>query len=198
MTKKKKTRKPCSPLDPMKETFEALLQRLGIEEWDLVLIGDGSGSNWKCECGWACVTFEASTLERRVFYGAMNMGTVNVGEMMAYLQPLTWYLSKNQDDKLNKLSRSRVIHIITDSEYVKTRGQNGNVGSKRNHIMWSVLELIKRQGYVMHWHHVPRDSVAANQYADLLCKSARHLIKGGKAQATTERLLAVQDCNPWE
>jgi ribonuclease HI len=182
----------------MAETFEAMLERLGIEEWDLVLVGDGSGSNWKRECGWGCVAFEANTLTRRVFYGAMNLGTVNVGEMMAYLQPLTWYLSRNQDEGKNKASRSRVIHIITDSEYVKTRGENGNVGSKRNHIMWSVLDLIKRQGYVMHWHHVPRDTVALNMYADLLSKAARLQIKGGRAHAATERQLAVEQCNQWE
>jgi ribonuclease HI len=193
--KKKKVKRKRPPRDPLRETFEAMLRRLGIGEWDLVLVGDGSGSNWQHECGWACLAFEASTFERRVFYGAMNKGTVNTAEMMAYLQPLCWYISKDQD---NKTTGARVIHIITDSQYVEKRGPSGNAGAKKNHIMWSVLDLIKRQGYVMHWHHVPRDSVAANQFSDLLSRAARLQIKNGKILADTERKLPVQNCNPWE
>lgn len=194
MAKKKKRARKVR--DPMKETFEAMLRRLGIEEWDLVLIGDGSGSNWEHECGWGCVAIEAKSMERRVFYGAMNLGTVNVSEMMAYLQPLNWFLAKEQDEK--RVNRSKVIHIITDSEYCEQLGQNGSTNAKRNHLLWSVMELIKRQGYVLHWHHVPRETVALNIYADLLSKAARLQIKGGKAHATTERQIAVQQCNEWE
>lgn len=82
---------------PASETLEALLERLGIDNYDLLLVGDGSGSGWKLECGWGCVSIERSTLERRAWYGAMSAGTVNFAEMMAYLQPLCWYVSRDAE-----------------------------------------------------------------------------------------------------
>ena len=48
----------------IQEALPHMLERFKITDWDLLLIGDGSGSNWSYECGWGCVSIELSTSVR--------------------------------------------------------------------------------------------------------------------------------------
>jgi len=165
-----------------RETLDALLARLGIKQFDLLLIGDGSGSNWNFECGWGCVSIEHDTLARKAWYGSMNAGTVNFAEIMAYLQPLGWYVNREmiRRKKSSYKVRTRHVHIITDSQYVKTRGTNKDKDllSGKNGALWQVFRQFGAQGMLLHWHWIPRETVELNQFADQLSKAARLNIKG--------------------
>src|SRR5207344_186670 len=101
------------------ETLEALLVRLGIEEdeWDFLIVGDGSGSGYDRAAGWASVSIERQTKERRVWWGAVNAGTVNFAEAMAYLQPLNWLACREDDKRRNGRRKLWRVHIVTDSMY---------------------------------------------------------------------------------
>src|SRR4051812_31047554 len=70
--------------EPDRTTLAGLLARLGIGSWDFVIVGDGSGSGYHSEAGWAAVSVERATGERLVWDGAVNRGTVNFAEVMAY------------------------------------------------------------------------------------------------------------------
>lgn len=179
-----------------------MLERFNVTKWDLVLVGDGSGSNWNNEAGWGVVAIEKDSMQRRTFYGAMNKGTVNFAEMMAYLQPLTWYMA--EDARRRKELRStapiiRNIHIFTDSSYVRNQGDRKDLGFKKNKALWAAFELIHRQGYFLHWHWAERDDISLNTYADQLSKAARRLVKANDLEAG---LLAAgrdpAEANPFE
>ena len=176
-----------------------MLERFGIEDWDMVLIGDGSGCKWDHEMGWAVTAIEKDSMERRVFWGAANKGTVNFAEMMAYLQPLLWYFAElDQREKKSKTrNRVRQVHIITDSEYVRTRGDQENRMFKRNRLLWQIFDLIQRFGYILHWHWAERDTVALNTFADQLSKAARILVKESNTLKEVDDRIGVYDCNPW-
>jgi len=166
-----RTSTPVEPLD-------ALLERLGITHWDLLLVGDGSGSTWDRECGWGCVSVERETMQRRAWHGAMNAGTVNFAEMMAYIQPLGWYVSRElQQRKHGKSVQVRHVHIVTDSSYVGGLRASPDLLSGPNGALWQVFKQFTAQGILIHWHWIRRESVELNQFADQLSKAARLNLK---------------------
>ena len=183
-----------------KETLEELLIRLEIQpnEWDLLLIGDGSGSNWTRESGWASVSIERTTLERRVWFGSMNCGTVNFAEMMAYLQPLNWYASVELNNRKKSGGvRFRNVHIITDSKYCGEQGNKKDLFPKKNSALWKIFGDFQRHGILLHWHWIPRDTVELNAYADKLSKDARKAIAELRDRLEAEDLAAGDTQAPY-
>jgi hypothetical protein len=139
-------------------------------------------------------------MSRKVFYGAMNEGTVNVAEVMAYVQPILWYLRQVQDARSNGAAvRKHTVHIITDSEYTANTGNKGHIHFKTNQLLWMVFELVKRHGLEIKWHWAQREDVDLNTYADILSKKARGLVKdNNQIKAMAENGIDVHDVNPWE
>jgi ribonuclease HI len=181
------------------EGLQAFLDRLDIKEWDLLLVGDGSGSKWGLPIGWATVAIEKSSMMRKVFYGAMNEGTVNIAEAMAYMHAMLWYSAKLKAKRKKKATREQIVHVVTDSAYVETVGNRKNVDFSTNQPIWAVMELMKRQSIKIVWHHLPRENVALNIYADLLSKRARKLVKGNdQIRALAENGINADDANPWD
>jgi ribonuclease HI len=182
------------------EYFQGVLDRFEIVDWDLILIGDGSGSKWGLPVGWAVTAIAKTKMEREVFYGAMNNATVNIAETMAYLQPLLWYLRRVADErKKGGTTREHVVHIITDSEYVKNVGKRGHLDFSTNQPLWGVFEFVKRQSIQINWYWAKRDDVALNTYADALSKKARKLMKENDPAAAMARAgYSAEDFNPWE
>ncbi len=165
------------------ETLEHLLSRLGVKDWDFVLIGDGSGSNWQKEAGWASVSIEKLTGERLVHAGAVNRGTVNFAEMMAYLQPLEWLASRETERRKQKgPTRAYHVHVVTDSEYCRSTGSGPGRMMAKNAGLWAVFDVFTRHGFVLHWHWLPRENCDLNRYCDKLSKMARKLVKGYNLQ----------------
>jgi len=166
-----------------KESLNELLDRLAIKNWDILLIGDGSGSTWKREAGWACVSIERETMERLIHIGSMNHGTVNIAEIMAYIQPLEWLSSREIErrEKHDAPVRAFQVHIITDSDYCRLTGSSTSRTMRKNAGLWAMMDIYARHGFVLHWHHVrghtDGEGCALNKYADQLSKLARRIYK---------------------
>jgi len=172
----------------MAETLEDLLQRLNIKTWDLLLVGDGSGSRWEQPAGWACVAIERSRqqlgrandsgggeqLRRKVFYGAVNDGTVNFAELMAYFAPLSWYAAKTEKFD-GPLVLPREVHILTDSQYVQ-KMMTGRM-PKTHAAFWLAYNIYNRLGFRLNWHWLPRNDIALNRYVDAISRKARLLLQ---------------------
>lgn len=189
--------------DQTQSSLEQLLGSLGVKTWDMLLVGDGSGSRWGYECGWASVAVLPDEMKRYLFFGGLNCGTVNIAEMMAYMTPLLWFeareRAKSQDGRPPKAVYH--IHILTDSEYVEQRGEGGQLNFKRNQALWAVFEMFNRRGFMLHWHWKPRDTTALNKLSDCLSKLSRNLIKDNTVELQTKMLQAGFDpdqCNPFQ
>lgn len=184
------------------ETLDELLVRLNIKQFDLLLIGDGSGCNWKHEIGWGCVSIDGATLARKAWYGSMSAGTVNLAEMMAYLQPICWYVDREikRRKQANYKTVVRHIHIITDSQYVKTKGSSSDMLSGKSGPLWQVFKQFEAQGMMLHWHWVRRETVELNKYADHLSKHVRLNIKNKDLAAQVEDRMSrnIYGFNPSE
>lgn len=159
--------------------IEELIDQFGIDRWDLILVGDGSGSKWQLPIGWACLAYTMDRVTPRLFYGAANDGTVNLAETQACVIPLLWYLrvTRGSGDKAPKR-----IHIITDSQYVRDAGQGGvRALQQANQILWTAIDMVSRQGMSLTFHWAERDTSQSNQCADLISKQARALFKNEPA-----------------
>jgi len=156
-------------------TLPSLRRYLGIkkDEWDVIIIGDGSGTTWEKEMGWGSVLIRSDTFERKAFYGAMSHGTNNMGEMMAVLQPLMFLTQAKSGVKPGGLK----VHVISDSEYVV----NGLAKMdpiwihdlKTNRELWMAMHMTRRKGLLIKSHHIPRDIIDLNKLSHNLANMAR-------------------------
>ncbi|MCI0421517.1 MAG: hypothetical protein L0312_20210 [Acidobacteria bacterium] len=189
------------------ESLQELLQRLTIpNNWDFILVGDGSGSNWNRACGWGCVSIEKLTMERLVWEGGLNRGTVNFAEIMAYIQPLNWLVAREAERRSKHQTRRNVtrIHIVTDSQYCRNTGSSSNRNLPRNSALWSLFDIFTRHGFLLYWHWIPRDDVVLNTYVDQLAKFARQRVEKYNLQERLETstsdgvVRTVYELNPSE
>ncbi len=174
--------------DPEEQVaLQDFLADQGVTDWDFVILGDGSGSNWNREAGWASVSIERLTLERLVWWGAMNKSTVNFAEIMAYLQPLNWFQAREQERRSRgRNNRFYDVYIFTDSEYCRQVGAGDSVAVKKNAAPWAGFDVLRAHGFMLHWRYIPRESVALNHYCDRLARLARLLVRKYNVQDRLE------------
>ena len=163
------------PIDPLTlAPLQTVLDHLGVSknDWDVVLVGDGSGSTWQAGCGWAAVLIDRESKQRRVFFGAMSCGTVNLSELLPYLQAIMWY-DNAKNEWLKTTPKTPVkIHVITDSKYTADAG-NKLIPRKANKEIWAALDVVVQKGYHITWHWMGRSETGLNMLADHLSKLCR-------------------------
>lgn len=155
----------------LQEAIQEISSKLKIKDWDYLIVSDGSGSDHEHPCGWAAMTVERITLDCRVWYGAVNRGTVNFAEILGVLQPLTWISAKEERRKGPRTFPK--IHIITDSNYARQVGDSANRVLKSNIMLWQCFDVCQSYGYQLNWHWCKRDELILNRLADALSKQAR-------------------------
>jgi hypothetical protein len=175
-----------------------VIKRLNIpDSFDCILIGDGSGSVHGRAVGWTSTMLLKGSWARKVFWGCANSGTVNFSELMAYVEPLLWYLKAV---KTHNPVAVRHVYIITDSQHVAEKGNVGlGAGSSiANCILWDAFSLISRQGIRLHWCWAPRSTVGLNIYADSVSRAARLLVQNsGLLIDIAKSGLRSEVINPW-
>jgi ribonuclease HI len=137
------------------------------DDWDFIMVGDGSGSVWHRACGWGCVLI-GSDGSRSVWHGAANLGSVNLAEAMAYMAPLCWLGTQKPQGVLWK------VHIVTDSEHT---AKSGNDLMAAKGPLWHAVDMLRREGLVTYWHFVPRDKFDLNRLVDRISKDNRKALE---------------------
>jgi hypothetical protein len=166
------------------DELEDVLEKLNVKtsEWDLLLVGDGSGEEWTRPCGWCCALIDRHTGTRKIFTGALSEGTVSLVEIMPYKHALSWYTgSKGPMRELRKKIGQRDIrvHIVTDNSYVASYGERLAQGTTRiedvrNNVMdWAGLMAVQTMGVALYFHHILRTTIALNVLADAVAGESR-------------------------
>lgn len=186
----------------MNEIIQELLTALKIkdEDWDAIVIGDGSGSRWGYPGGWATILFDKDTKFYKVLYGAVSDTTVNVCELVPYIFTMHWYsraIGKTLQHKIMKESdyispRPVNIHIVTDCDIIAEQG-NRRANREVNMPYWKALDDFERQNYNLVFHWIPRDTYEANKRCDVLSKRMRLFIK---EEVEAKLLLFPEFANP--
>lgn len=158
-------------------SVKSLVEHLNIEEWDAIIVGDGSGSNWQSSCGWAAVIIDRYSGARKLSYGAAAPGTLVVGELLPYMFALNWYASKDGPGPV-QLKEKRIkgkslkVHIVSDSEIIVNCGKFP-ASRKAHKAIWAAMDSFANQGYSINYHHVKRNVVRLNILVDELARQAR-------------------------
>jgi ribonuclease HI len=133
-----------------------------------VIFGDGSGSGWNMACGWAALLIDREPERVSLWTGAMNPGTVNVAEIMAYVGPLNYLVGSSYGTAV-----FRDVHIFTDSEYVAQIGSGDKHELRKNVPLWSAIRSAASRGFKLHWRWIPRETYRYNMIADRASRAAR-------------------------
>lgn len=148
---------------------------LGIQHWDYLIVGDGSGTSWQNACGFSSVVFSRTSGSVRHFSGGMSAGTNIFAEIAAYITPL---LALAKSPGLT----GRDVHIVTDCQYL-VEASDPVVPRRSYTELWAFFDAFVRQGVRISWHWVPRNVLAANRFAHDAANDYR------KAAANTYGLL---------
>lgn len=150
-----------------------LSKSLQLPEFDLLLMGDGSGTQSHLPCGWAVYSYEKSTHSTLRHFGGVNHGTNNLAELAPYVHAL-WHhhsLRAKTVDFAAKKSAVRVA-IVSDSEVIVRCG-NGSYAKNSNQAFWAALEWFTTNGYVLQFFHTRRNTNAVGTAADDLAGRVR-------------------------
>jgi len=131
--------------------LQELLQRFNIRKWDVLLIGDGSGTTWDKPVGWSVILLDLVTGRRQLLTGARNRGSINRVELQPYLEALAYHYYGLY--KGNLPPRIIDVHVISDSEVTVKCGR-GEYQRKTNNDLWCMLDFWKTKGYNLTWHYV--------------------------------------------
>jgi ribonuclease HI len=164
---------------PAHELLQAVVDRLGIgSQWDLLLVGDGSGNSWNAPAGWATAFVDHLTRERKLYRGCCNEASINFAEAIPYQQALTKFHAQQGKARLRSLGVLRV-HIITDSDVVATWGNqtaNPTLPLPEQVLVWAGFRELCRLGYHLVWHWVKRNNCELNLLADLVASLMREAV----------------------
>jgi len=158
---------------------DSLLQAIGVgpDNWDLLLVGDGSGNAWVKASGWCCIVMDRNVhpeLETpdMVTIGAQSAGcSINVAEVLPYWFALHRHWNAGGKSAADKHWR---VHIATDSEYAaKVIGGTQPMGGMDVAVLRGLFQPLAARGYALHWHHLPRETNPIHQYADRVAAAAR-------------------------
>ena len=156
-----------------------ILNSLQIDDWDVLLIGDGSGAGWNLlsGCGWASVLIDKYSNNHKVFMGATSPGTITIGELSPYLFAMNWYMSSDGpgSSRVKDASfsgRPLRVHIVSDNAHIVNSG-NRLCERKANKALWVAMDSFATQGCSMQYHHIKRSTVLMNVLMDELARQSR-------------------------
>lgn len=161
------------------DMLELLASRLGIDDFDVLIVGDGAGSFVHTSCGWYCVSYDRRSKEVVEHFGGANGGTNNYAELepgvfaLWSIRHVLWAnhvkANGNKGDAAPQLPR---VVIVSDSE-VTVKCGNNEYSRRANAPLWASIHWFEDKGYKLRWVHVPRNSNPINTKADQMAKSIR-------------------------
>jgi ribonuclease HI len=150
------------------DSLEALAEQLNLSDFDLLLVGDGSGTVYHQPAGWACVSYDRTLREAYVHTGAVSCGTNNFAELAPFVQAL-WY----HHQAIHPLTSDPLrVTIISDSE-VTVRCGNRQYARNANGSLWAAIAWFEEHGFDLNWRHIPRNSNAWAAWVDFVAKTGR-------------------------
>jgi ribonuclease HI len=152
--------------------LQAALDELGVgTEWDAAIVGDGSGTGWDRCCGWAATLVDHYTGFQMPSFGGWSHGTSYLAELQPYLGALSWYASgpgrayvgaRRDDGSFGRVCR---VHVLCDNSAAVNCGNRACDRSTYGWF-WRAFDEFEERGYVLEWHHVPRQKLGLNRLAD--------------------------------
>ena len=160
---------------------ERLMAGLGIQAWDVLLVGDGAGTGaWTMGIGHACAVYDRQTQEESLVWGGWSGGSVIMAELMAFVQGL-WTFDKLYG-AARRGSRPTAQHVIilTDNQaicdqFVQARARRAT--HPETMPIWAAFNALTSRGYSCEFRWIPRLSTAVHTVVDDISRRARILVQ---------------------
>ena len=147
-----------------------------LDAWDGFLFTDGSGGSVKQNIGvgYAAVLVDAEEVNRHLFNGGDNYGTVNSAELMAVVAALQYLVRKEAGVRQHGYR----LHVMSDSQYVVNGLNKPNMlqwinNVNHNQLLWFAVYGAIRNGIVIRAHHVPRNKLFFQTICDHVSRNTR-------------------------
>lgn len=159
----------AAPTVPLEQVLRALA---APADWDLLLIGDGSGSLADMPSGSAVVLIDRREEGRRCLVSGFSCLSIGNAELWPYLHALIYFHDAVGRERINRDGRPIKVFIVTDSELIAHQGRR-EWQRKTLAPLWAAVDQIASQGYDLHWRWVRNDTVAFNSFADYFSVEGR-------------------------
>jgi len=167
---------PVMPVSPAVVTphqpylvLEDVLVEAGRPAWDLLLIGDGSGTDWDHPAGWAVTSIDRLSGQRHVQLGSYSNATVNFVEAECYVHALRYDLYTRMNGKIRS---PRKVVIFSDSQVTVNTG-NGLYKQTYHPDVWLVYDYYRNLGYELKFFQLPRETNPLHSLMDKFSRSCR-------------------------
>lgn len=161
-------------INNLRDMLQAL--RIPADGWDLLLVGDGSGSKWNNPGAWACTMLVRARKSGEVIYltpfiGAVTRGSINWLEAMPYWHCLRHHFYE-MEGKRQLQNYALHVHIVTDSLFT-VNVMSGIANAETHDDMVTLFRFYEAKGYKLHWHHAKRETISLNSLMDELAATGR-------------------------
>lgn len=176
-------------------SLNEFLARHNATNWDVVLVGDGSGTDWEHPTAYAVVIIDRLTRRRELLMGGLSQGSVQLAELLPTLHALSWHDAIIAPAQRGAGFRGWNVHIFTDNSSVHTWITSGSGPP------WVlILEGFRRRGYVLHSHLIPREEVELHVLVDHASRQYRRGLPVLDLGVLVPMAPGLQltDLNPWE
>jgi ribonuclease HI len=144
-----------------------------MEDYDHIIVADGSGTTADTPCGWSALVHDVRSGNCFRLDGGSGRGSNNFAELAPFVHAL-WGLHE-------RLSRdgppSARVLCLTDSQ-VTARCGSGQYGRNANLALWAALDWVTRNGIVLTWRWLPRNRTEAMRRNDARGRQVRLLLEG--------------------
>lgn len=154
------------------------------DAWDVVLVGDGSGSHYGYPGGWGVKIYDRLSDTSAVLWGGLSDTTVNVCELSPYVYGLLWHVHNHGKDHWSRRVQQcgpgvapepLKTYVLTDCAIIAAQGSQ-QAERLTNEPLWRSLESCKFSIYDVTWVYQERDQTNDNRLCDILSKASRKAI----------------------
>lgn len=152
----------------MIDVVKKLVNELSLASYDILLIGDGSGTVFDDASGWSCFIYDFVKDSLTNIAGGATIGTNNHAELVPYINAL-WY-----DFYQGPKTFPRYVEIISDSELTVRAGKREYSRSYAE-ILWASIDKAEALGYKINWNHIRRNTNDISTKCDEIAKQLRKI-----------------------
>jgi ribonuclease HI len=155
------------------QLMQELIDSMGLQGYDLVLAGDGSGTVADKPCGYCVFAYDRKKNVVRQYTGSLSHGTNNFAELFPYVHAMWHYHAIHYDNReVGRASDAKSVCVVSDSE-VTIRQGSGAYYRSCNGSLWEAIKWFENQNYGIVWRHIKRNSTRIHTVADELAGKMR-------------------------